>query len=810
MNGATLEARMFPVFDQIMLARNSASKIMDEDGEEASCGATIAELHIVRGVVNFNPDEQISHDAKIQHLAAFRDEQKRLREEEKRQAKKDGADDDFIRELTKKSRYKPGSRFHQELLVSTYQAASGLVHIPAGVFQSYYKGPLALLDALKESGGVAPKYATAPHDTPEKMLLHLLDGSPIFRRALKRIGEIVRHAQEGAKDKVMVMCLSPKTAHIFYTIVPFMGIESVCLTAQQSQDERSDIIYNFNEEDNVKVLVATYGLDLAGFNCHHRCARVILLEPAVNGSQEAQAYMRVHRIGQKEKQAVMRFHQANSWMDKWDKKLTRKQDRDCAMMLQYLHSRELQQSGDIGIKSASASMVSGYMSSLLDDSDEETDYGDDLPGLLSEGIAELEEARARGTIVGWRAAHPVTHLHPISSLISLTSSPVEHLKRFTQPTSKRSECSRGATPRQEWSEDLQDCCIDVRVAVDPLAPSPAAAMSDGEDVDQSMRDEAADFVKMIENSAANTTEWWKRGEELMDLEVARTRINILVRRNSKKDAEIERLQAENDELKREVERLRAGVPQTPPNSQTAVVLPTGVRLTLGTNADGSAIEWAPAVSITRRLHHTQSPSHAVSITRSLHHTQSPSHAVSVTRHPLHAPRYHHARRHHHSPLSSRAVSTTYDTPRQDFHWRYPERTRQTYLMSDAVRNDRRARAAFNHTGHDGVQDHTPPNSQTAVVLPTGARFITGLNGDGSAIEWAPAALPSTLRPLAEKAPVVMTVKGKQKKLFAAIARKADSPAKCVFVGSRNATSAYRSKVSPLLFACQSCAKRTSA
>lgn len=49
--------------------------------------------------------------------------------------------------------------------------------------------------------------------------------------------------------------------------------------------------------------------------------------------------------------------------------------------------------------------------------------------------------------------------------------------------------------------------------------------------------------------------------------------------------------------------------------------------------------------------------------------------------------------------------------------------------------------------------------------------------------------------------------GKQRKLFAAIARKADSPAKCVFVGSRGTTSAYRSKVSPLLFACQSCAKK---
>lgn len=390
----TLEERMFPIFDQIMLARNSESKIINEDGEEVPCGADIPRLDIVRDIVLFEPHEQASYDDKIQALAAFRDEQKRLREEEKRKAKQDGADDDFIRELVKNSRHKPGSRFHQELLVSTYQAASGLVHIPAGVFQGYYKGPLALLDALKQSGGVAAKYATAPHDTPEKVLQHLLDGSPMFRWALNTIDVIVRRAETGVKDKVMVMCLSPKTAHIFYTIVSFMGIESECLTSRQSQDERSDIIDNFNEEANVKVLVATYGLNLAGFNCHHRCARVILLEPAVNGSQEAQAYMRVHRIGQTEKQAVMRFHQANSWMDKWDKKLTRKQDRNCAMMLQYLHSRELQQSGDIGIKSASASMVSGYMGSLLDDSDEETDYGDDLPGLLSEEeIAELEEAR---------------------------------------------------------------------------------------------------------------------------------------------------------------------------------------------------------------------------------------------------------------------------------------------------------------------------------------------------------------------------------------------------------------------------------
>lgn len=85
-----------------------------------------------------------------------------------------------------------------------------------------------------------------------------------------------------------------------------------------------------------------------------------------------------------------------------------------------------------------------------------------------------------------------------------------------------------------------------------------------------MRDEAAEIWKMIEEETANTTDWWKRGEELMDSEVARTRISIL--------------------------EQRVGAHRSPSH----------------------------AASITRCFYHALSPSRAVSITRRLHHTLSSS------------------------------------------------------------------------------------------------------------------------------------------------------------------------------------------
>jgi SNF2 family DNA or RNA helicase len=53
--------------------------------------------------------------------------------------------------------------------------------------------------------------------------------------------------------------------------------------------------------------MANYALNIAGHDAHHRCADVLIVEPAFNYATEHQGYARCYRIGQTEEVDITRL-----------------------------------------------------------------------------------------------------------------------------------------------------------------------------------------------------------------------------------------------------------------------------------------------------------------------------------------------------------------------------------------------------------------------------------------------------------------------------------------------------------------------
>ncbi|KAF2481558.1 hypothetical protein BDY17DRAFT_355243, partial [Neohortaea acidophila] len=135
-----------------------------------------------------------------------------------------GANRDIIRELLRTKRFTLRPLFEKEIFITTCLAAFGLLDVPTRIVQEHYKGAAVLLDKMKETGGpVAERYGDTPHNTRAAVLEHFSYGSPAFRSTLIDIDRIVRHAAPGKKDKVIVMFQLPKSAHLFYALLAFLG-----------------------------------------------------------------------------------------------------------------------------------------------------------------------------------------------------------------------------------------------------------------------------------------------------------------------------------------------------------------------------------------------------------------------------------------------------------------------------------------------------------------------------------------------------------------------------------------------------------
>ena len=112
-------------------------------------------------------------------------------------------------------------------------------------------------------------------------------GAPKLRELLDLLDEISRDARLPAhKRKVMVMCQAPKTAEVIYTLLRYLGISTALLASDTRARDRETIIERFNETAHIDVLITCFSLDIAGHDCHRRCARAIIVEPAFNWATE--------------------------------------------------------------------------------------------------------------------------------------------------------------------------------------------------------------------------------------------------------------------------------------------------------------------------------------------------------------------------------------------------------------------------------------------------------------------------------------------------------------------------------------------
>ena len=152
---------------------------------------------------------------------------------------------------------------------------------------------------MKEQGALNPADTNRALCTPTEVLRQFLWGAPKLRELLDLLDEISRDSRLPAhKRKVMVMCQAPKTAEVIYTLLRYLGISTALLASDTRARNRETIIERFNETAHIDVLITCFSLDIAGHDCHRRCARAIIVEPAFNWATEAQFAHRTHRIGQ--------------------------------------------------------------------------------------------------------------------------------------------------------------------------------------------------------------------------------------------------------------------------------------------------------------------------------------------------------------------------------------------------------------------------------------------------------------------------------------------------------------------------------
>lgn len=101
----------------------------------------------------------------------------------------------------------------------------------------------------------------------------------------------------GSREKVVVFTRWIRSQQMILRVCREIGVESVSLSGDDSNDKRQLAISKFTDNDDVLVFVST---DAGGVGINLQVARTIVnLEPAWNPSTDAQRIQRVHRIGQR-------------------------------------------------------------------------------------------------------------------------------------------------------------------------------------------------------------------------------------------------------------------------------------------------------------------------------------------------------------------------------------------------------------------------------------------------------------------------------------------------------------------------------
>ncbi len=115
---------------------------------------------------------------------------------------------------------------------------------------------------------------------------------------LKKIIEIVKSLNR----KVVVWCVFVNTIEKVTKLLNLNGISTKCIYGETDQNERSNIIDNFNNKTDYMVLVTNPHTLAESVSLHHACHDAIYVELNYNLSHYLQSRDRIHRLGLNQKQ----------------------------------------------------------------------------------------------------------------------------------------------------------------------------------------------------------------------------------------------------------------------------------------------------------------------------------------------------------------------------------------------------------------------------------------------------------------------------------------------------------------------------
>lgn len=332
-NPNTLYWRMRPILNELVLTRNSETMMICADGEKSIrelSNSPLADMSICRLDLCYNKEEIRLYMRRRQELAENPNVRAAFREELKRLAGKSTATHDDSTEGEVED-YEAGLKtskgrnsYYKAMALASSLCLTGLRGMSTSDVHEI--GWLPDMVRIMYAGGFGgnPDWAGVKElGTPEEVLKHALWGSPSMKAAIPEIMDVFEKDPEkdGRRRKVLCLATVPRTAALFHRILGYMGVYSTLLTSEMSPDERCTAIMGFNKPSPDKhqgreVLIATYGLNIAGHNLHQECCNVIALEPGTSLAEETQGAYRVHRWGQDELQRFTRMHVVRSYMAK--------------------------------------------------------------------------------------------------------------------------------------------------------------------------------------------------------------------------------------------------------------------------------------------------------------------------------------------------------------------------------------------------------------------------------------------------------------------------------------------------------------
>ncbi|KAF2110730.1 P-loop containing nucleoside triphosphate hydrolase protein [Lophiotrema nucula] len=296
---AKIELYTSRIFSTLVLSRNTHSIVVDQNGVGRKVGDNLPSANIFTQDLRFTPQE----------LEAYKQREDACGRGFQIDFQDTKADTNFEQLFAGEKSKKYGNKFQNLSSLSTHLGGFALRNVHTSEWRKRRaEGLPTLVACMKKGNALNPAEVRRPLNNPKRVVEQFMWGAPKFRFLLA----IVRDVMFGKKKKdghrkLVVFFQWPRSAEMFLKLVEFIGIRSVLVDADMKEHQQLKSIEQFNEEDDPKILISTYSLNIAGHDMQYQCATVVLAESAFNYPTEFQATSRVVRIGQSQPVDILRL-----------------------------------------------------------------------------------------------------------------------------------------------------------------------------------------------------------------------------------------------------------------------------------------------------------------------------------------------------------------------------------------------------------------------------------------------------------------------------------------------------------------------